>query len=100
MAHLQRVPGYRAGIQYRENYMREDLPASPGLTKWLGPALGQFLPGHFLAHGYENGQKYVHRYEDEKGKPCDMDSRFLGSFWTSFGLNARPNVVEVFSNQG
>jgi hypothetical protein len=74
---LKRLPAHRVGIYYKDNYMNEDLPTTPSLTKWLGPELGHFLRGPFLAHGYENGKMYDDGDESEEGKPCDVDTSAL-----------------------
>jgi hypothetical protein len=81
---LKRVPAHRLGIYYKDNYMNEDLPTTPSLTKWLGPALDHFFRGPFLAHGYKNDKKYDDGDESEEGKPCDMDTSVLKVLLESF----------------
>jgi hypothetical protein len=74
---FKRVPPHRLGIYFSDSYMFENLLATPSLKKWLGPALGQYFRGHFLAHSYENGVKLDDGDESGIGRPCDIDTAAL-----------------------
>jgi hypothetical protein len=109
--YLKRIPPHRVGIYYQDNYMNENLPATPSLNKWLGPAVGNYFRGPFLAHGYENGVILDQEYESEDGRPCDVDTSALATllgFFQAQGMAyydrerantgfSHPNIIEVRS---
>lgn len=109
---LKRVPTHRMGIYFQDNYMNEDLPPTQSLVKWLGPAQGHFFRGPFLAHGYENGEKFDDGYESEDCKSFDLDTsalRVLLEFFYAQGAlyhgrkafgggPVHPNIVRMFAN--
>ncbi|KAI4705545.1 hypothetical protein J4E81_000428 [Alternaria sp. BMP 2799] len=81
---LKRIPSHRVGIYYHDNYMNENLPTTPSLTKWLGQAAGNYFRGPFLAHGYENGIELDDEFESGEGGPCDLDTSALATLLALF----------------
>ncbi|KAI4713823.1 hypothetical protein J4E89_001271 [Alternaria sp. Ai002NY15] len=81
---LKRIPSHRVGIYYHDNYMNENLPTTPSLTKWLGQAAGNYFRGPFLAHGYENGIELDDEFESGEGGPCDLDTSALATLLAFF----------------
>jgi len=77
--YLKRIPPHRLGIYYNDEYIGQGLPATPSLTKWLGPAIGEYFRGPWLAHAYENGIMFDEEWESEMGRPCDIDTAALAS---------------------
>lgn len=77
--YLKRIPPHRLGIYYNDNYVGQGLPATPILTKRLGPAIGKYFRGPWLAHAYENGVMFDEEWESEMGRSCDIDTAGLAS---------------------
>jgi hypothetical protein len=82
---LKREHDFRLGIWHHDNYMNEEEKRNMTLEKSLGPKIALYFWGNFLAHGYENGgEKYGD--EDEDGRPCDLDTRVVGTLVRFFRL--------------
>jgi hypothetical protein len=77
MPNFKRIPPHRVGIYVSDSYMFENPLATPSLKRWLGPALGQYFRGPFLARSYENGVKLDDGDDFEVGRPCDIDTASL-----------------------
>lgn len=72
----KRMLGYHIGIWHKDPFFH--LPVTPSLTKRLGPAIGRYWHGPFLAHGYEHGEIDEDGFEEEEDiKPRDLDTSAL-----------------------